>query len=80
MLEIGGGDKIMEDVIKYVDWFLKEEGTTFQDKIEYEKAKEKRKSLLETARSMLQDGVSMKAIIKYTGLSKQDIENIKQEC
>ena len=33
----------MEDAIKYVDWFLEEESTTFQDKIEYEKAKSEAK-------------------------------------
>ena len=70
----------MEDVIKYVDWFLKEEGTTFQDKIEYEKAKSEAKSKRETAKSMLKDNMSIKAIMKYTGLSEKDIENIKQEC
>ena len=64
----------MEDVIKYVDWFLKEEGTTFQDKIEYEKAKSEAKSKRETAKSMLKDNM------RYTGLSEKDIENIKQEC
>ena len=46
MKQIGKGDEIMEDAIKYVDWFLKEEGTTFQDKIEYEKAKSEAKGEL----------------------------------
>ena len=85
MKEIGKEDKTMEDVIKYVDWFLKEEGTTFQDKIEYEKAKSEAKGReegidmerKETAKNMLQDGISIKAIMKYTGLSKEEIENIK---
>lgn len=85
MKEIGKGDKTMEDVIKYVDWFLKEEGTTFQDKIEYEKAKSEAKGReegidmerKETAKNMLQDGISIKAIMKYTGLSETDISNLK---
>ncbi len=85
MKEIGKGDKTMEDVIKYVDWFLKEEGTTFQDKIEYEKAKSEAKGReegidmerKETAKNMLQDGMSIKAIMKYTGLSETDISNLK---
>ena len=88
MKEIGKDDRVMEDVIKYVDWFLKEEGTTFQDKIEYEKAKseakgreegivEEHKKLIKAAKNMLQDGVSIKTIMKYTSLSEQDIENIK---
>ena len=85
MKEIGKGDKTMKDVIKYVDWFLKEEGTTFQDKIEYEKAKSEAKGReegidmerKETAKNMLQDGMSIKAIMKYTGLSETDISNLK---
>ena len=87
MKKIAKGDEAMEQAIAYVDQFLKEEGTTFQDKIEYEKAKseakgraEEHKKMIKAAKNMLQDGISMKAIIKYTGLSKQDIENIKQEC
>ena len=87
MEKIAKGDDVMEQAIAYVDQFLKEEGTTFQDKIEYEKAKseakgraEEHEKMIKAAKNMLQDGISMKAIIKYTGLSKQDIENIKQEC
>ena len=87
MEKIAKGDDVMEQAIAYVDQFLKEEGTTFQDKIEYEKTKseakgraEEHEKMIKAAKNMLQDGISMKAIIKYTGLSKQDIENIKQEC
>ena len=82
MKEIGKGDKTMEDVIKYVDWFLKEEGTTFQDKIEYEKAKGeakgKRNTLLETARNMLDMNMPVADISKATGLSKTEIEALKK--
>ena len=78
MKEIGKGDKTMEDVIKYVDWFLKEEGTTFQDKIEYEKAKEKRKSLLETAKNLLDMNIPITSIIKATGLSEKEIVKLKE--
>ena len=39
MKKIAKGDDAMKQAIAYVDQFLKEEGTTFQDKIEYEKAK-----------------------------------------
>ena len=78
MLGIGKGDAVMEDVIKYVDWFLKEEGTTFQDKIEYEKAKEKRKSLLETAKNLLDMNIPITSIIKATGLSEKEIVKLKE--
>ena len=86
MKEIGKDDEIMEDVIKYVDWFLKEEGTTFQDKIEYEKAKSEakgetkgEKNALKTAKNMLQDGVNIKSIMKYTGLTEKDSHNMMKK-
>ena len=44
----------MEQTIAYVDEFLRSEGTTFQDKIDYEKNKSfddgERASLLKTAK------------------------------
>ena len=84
MKYMGKDDKIMEDVIKYVDWFLKEEGTTFQDKIEYEKAKGEikgeRKNALKTAKNLLDMNMSIKDICKATGLTEKDIHNIMKEC
>ena len=81
----------MEDAIKYVDWFLKEEGTTFQDKIEYEKAKseakgreegrfEEHQKFLQTAKNLLDMNMSIKDICKATGLTEKDIRNIMKEC
>ena len=37
MKEIGKEDEVMEQALKYIDEFLEKEGTTFQDKIDYEK-------------------------------------------
>ena len=82
MKEIGKEDKTMEDVIKYVDWFLKEEGTTFQDKIEYEKAKSEAKGReddkKETAKNLLDMNMPIADISKATGLSEQDINNLSK--
>ena len=82
MKEIGKGDKTMKDVIKYVDWFLKEEGTTFQDKIEYEKAKSEAKGReddkKETAKNLLDMNMPIADISKATGLSEQDINNLSK--
>ena len=82
MKKIAKGDDAMEQAIAYVDQFLKEEGTTFQDKIEYEKAKSeakgKRNTLLETARNMLDMNMPVADISKATGLSKTEIEALKK--
>ena len=82
MKKIAKGDDAMKQAIAYVDQFLKEEGTTFQDKIEYEKAKSeakgKRNTLLETARNMLDMNMPVADISKATGLSKTEIEALKK--
>ena len=78
----------MEQAIAYVNQFLKEEGTTFQDKIEYEKAKSvaegeikgERKNALKTAKNLLDMNMSIKDICKATGLTEKDIHNIMKEC
>ena len=73
----------MEETIKYVENFLREEGTTFQDKLDYVEAKGKikgkRLGLMETARNMLKKGYSLQDIREITGLSKKEIESIKGE-
>ena len=86
MKQIGKGDEIMEDAIKYVDWFLKEEGTTFQDKIEYEKAKSeaegeakgREEDKKETAKNMLKKGYPLQDISEITNLSEKDIVKLKE--
>ena len=55
------------DKITDIEYYAKEEGIA-EGRID-----EKRK----TAKNMLQDGVNIKTIIKYTGLSKEEISSIK---
>ena len=82
MESIAKGDKTMEQAIEYVDAFLKEEGTTFQDKIEYEKAKSEAKGReddkKETAKNMLNKSYSISEIMDITGLSQTEIEALKK--
>ena len=82
MKKIAKGDDVMEQAIAYVDQFLKEEGTTFQDKIEYEKAKSeakgREKDKMETAITMLNKNHSISEIMDITGLSKTEIESLKK--
>ena len=84
MKEIGKEDEVMEQALKYIDEFLEKEGTTFQDKIDYEKVKSfddglmkgEKAGIMKTAKKMLKDGLNINSIAKYTGLSKEEIENL----
>ena len=80
MKQIGKDDEVMEQAIKYIDEFLEKEGTTFQDKIDYEKVKSfddgEKAGIMKTAKKMLKDGLNINSIAKYTGLSKEEIENL----
>ena len=80
MKNIAEGDKVMEQAIAYVNNFLKEEGTTFQDKIEYEKAKSEAKGRdedkKETAKNMLKKGYSVEEISEITNLSINEIKKL----
>ena len=80
MKDIVEGDKVMEQAIAYVNNFLKEEGTTFQDKIEYEKAKSEAKGRdedkKETAKNMLKKGYSVEEISEITNLSINEIKKL----
>lgn len=77
MKQIGKDDEAMEQSIAYVQEFLKENGTTWQDKLNYEKNKARDEGLIETARNMLKDNMDIKEISKYTGLSQIEIEALK---
>ena len=55
------------DKINDVEYYAKKEG-----KIEGEKS-----GILRTAKKMLQDNLSIDNIMKYTGLSKNEIENLR---
>ena len=76
MKKIAGEDENMNQAIEYIEKFLKEEGTTLQDKIDYEKAKSYDEGIIETAKKMLQDGLNVNSIAKYTGLSINEIEEL----
>lgn len=81
MKQIGKDDEAMEQSIAYVQEFLKENGTTWQDKLNYEKNKSRDEgrdeNRIETARNMLNDNMDIKEISKYTGLSQTEIEALK---
>ena len=75
---IESDDEAVKRSIAYVQEFLKENGTTWQDKLNYEKNKARDEGLIETAKNMLKDNMDMKEISKYTGLSKAEIEALKE--
>lgn len=93
MKEIGKEDEVMEQALKYIDEFLEKEGTTFQDKIDYEKVKSfddglmkgekngiikgRKAGIIETAKNLLNMNFSVNDIMKATGLSKEEIKNLK---
>lgn len=90
MREIGSGDEYMEEAVKYAEEFLKEEGTTFQDKLDFEKSKSfnngeeiglkegEKNGILKTAKNLLKMQFSVQDIAKATGLSKEEIKNLTQ--
>ena len=67
--------------VAYVQEFLKENGTTWQDRLNYEKNKGRDEgrdeNRIETARNLLQMNLSIEDIAKATGLSKVEIEALK---
>ena len=75
---IESDDEAVKRSIAYVQEFLKENGTTWQDKLNYEKNKARDEGLIETAKNMLKYNMDMKEISKYTGLSKAEIEALKE--
>ena len=78
MSTIESDDEAVKRSIAYVQEFLKENGTTWQDKLNYEKNKARDEGLIETAKNMLKDNMNIKEISKYTGLSKAEIEALKE--
>ena len=91
MREIAKEDEIMEAAIKYIDEFLENEGTTFEDKIEYEKTKAfdkgekigvkkgEKKGIFYTAKNLLNMNCSTEMIKEATGLSANEIESLKNK-
>ena len=84
MKKISEGDEIMEQTLKFMDEFLNdEEIRNVYDKIrdvEYHAKKEGlaegHANMLNSAKKMLKDDLDIKTIMKYTGLPKEEIENI----
>ena len=81
MEQIGKDDKAMEQSIEYVQNFLKDNGTTFQDRLTYEKNKGRdegrEEQALVTARNMINKGYSVEEIMSLVNLSKEEIEALK---
>lgn len=88
---IAKGNKIMESVVKKMEEFSETPGYNhFFSKENYDlnmkryyekKAKEKglEEGKLETAKSMLQDNMPIENIMKYTNLTKEEIEALKNQ-
>lgn len=83
MKKIAEGDENMEKVLKFMKRFVNdEEVLNLYDKINdvkyyaKEEGKEtgKKEEKLETAKNMLADNIDISKIMKYTGLSKEEIE------
>ena len=93
MKNIEKGNEMAKKSVAYVKEFLKENGTSFQDRLIYEKnvgrdegrsegrneglAEGKRDNAIETVKNMLLDKVDTKKIAQYTGLSVQQIEALE---
>ena len=78
---IGKGDDAMEQSVAYVKEFLKENGTTFQDRLIYEKNvgrdEGKKENAIETAKNLLNTSLTIEEIAAATGLSYKEIEALE---
>ena len=81
MENIGKGDDAMEQSVAYVKEFLKENGTTFQDRLIYEKNvgrdEGKKENAIETAKNLLNTSLTIEEIAAATGLSYKEIEALE---
>ena len=78
MEKIAKGDKNMEQALKFMKRFVNDEkNLSIFDSIKDRERNAKEEGLIETAKNMLQDDMSINIIMKYTGLSKEEIEEIK---
>ncbi len=80
MKEIAKGDQIMENSIRVVDEWNKTHIYTWEDYIREQTSRAmyigREENTLEIAKSMLKDNMPIKSIIKYTGLSQEEVENL----
>ncbi len=80
--KIAGGDEIMERAIEFMERFVNdEEVCNIYDKINdaklYAKEEGVKEGILETAKKMLSDGMNISTIMKYTNLTKHEIEALR---
>ena len=85
MSKIAEGDEVMEQTLKFMEDFLNdEEIRDVYDKIndveryakEEGKAEGQHQEKIKTAKNMLQDGLNINNISKYTGLSLSEIKTL----
>ena len=75
---IGGSDEVMEQAIKYMEEFLRdEEIQDIYDKIADVEYNAEQAGIIKTAKNMIQNGLSVSEIMKYTGLSKEEVEALE---
>ena len=66
----------MKDIVGLYDKELHEEKLRITE-LEEAREKGKKESILETARNMLKDNLDIEMINKYTGLTKEEINNLR---
>ena len=66
----------MKDIVGLYDKELHEEKLRITE-LEQAREKGKKESILETARNMLKDNLDIEMINKYTGLTKEEINNLR---
>ena len=70
----------MEQVLKFMKRFVNDEkNLSIFDSIKDRERNAREDERKKTAKNMLQDGVNIKTIIKYTGLSKEEIETLRKK-
>ncbi len=84
MESIAKGDALMEQSVEFLKRYCTENfGHGFNDIVEthaFEAAeKTEKETLLKTAKNLLKEGISIKTIMKATGLSKAEINKLKSE-
>ena len=82
-----GGDDILKDVHEYVTWWNKESSKDgidrYLEELKYETRQETRREVahekdISTAKSLLEDKIPIKSIMKATNLSKEEILELKE--
>ena len=75
---IGGSDEVMEQAIKYMEEFLRdEEIQDIYDKIADVEYNAEQAGIIKTAKNLLKMNLSIEDISAATGLSKEEVEALK---